>query len=285
MKVLLFGASGQVGWRLKEQLGDDCIALTRSQCDLSQVNEKQARALIESYEPDIIVNAAAFTAVDAAEQQPDMAMQVNATAAGILAKAAGSIPFVHLSTDYVFAGNNAPYNEAAHADPLNKYGLSKWRGEQAILAAEGNSYIFRLQWVYDKRGANFYLTMRKLLAERTVLKIVADQFGAPTSAGSVAAALVQAMHAIKQGTLAAGVYHLACSGHTSWHGFASAIAQSIPSRATQCIEAITTAEYPTPAHRPLDTRLDCSALASHGIVMPHWRTALNQLMEEKDAHR
>lgn len=285
MKVLLFGASGQVGYRLKEQLGEDCIALTRSQCDFAQINEKQARALIESYEPDIIVNAAAFTAVDAAEQQQDMAMQVNAHAPGILAKAAGNIPFIHLSTDYVFAGNNAPYNAAAPADPLNQYGLSKWRGEQAIRAAEGSSYIVRLQWIYDKRGSNFFFTMRKLMAERAVLKVVADQFGAPSSASHIAAALVKAMKTIRQGTLLPGVYHLACSGHTSWHGFASAIAQAMPVRATERIEAITTAEYPTPAERPHDTRLDCSALASHGIVLPHWRTALTELMEGIDAHR
>lgn len=285
MKVLLFGASGQVGWRLKEQLGEDCVALTRNQCDFSQLNEKQARALIESHEPDIIVNAAAFTAVDAAEQQRDVAMQTNAHAPGILAKAAGNIPFIHLSTDYVFAGNSAPYNEAAHADPRNMYGESKWHGEQAILAAQGNSYIFRLQWIYDRRGSNFFLTMRKLIAERAALKVVADQFGAPSSAGSVATALIQAMKQIQQKKLAPGIYHLASGGYTSWHGFASAIAQATSPRAVEVIEAITTAEYPTPAERPHDTRLDCSALARHGIVLPHWRACLAQLMEEIDAHR
>lgn len=285
MKILLFGASGQVGWRVKELLGDACEALTRGQCDLATVNEKQARALIESHEPDIIINAAAFTAVDAAEQQRDVAMHVNATAPGILARAAGDIPFIHLSTDYVFDGVQGPYSEAATCDPHSVYGLSKLQGEQAILTAGGRSYIFRLQWIYDRRGSNFFLTMRKLIAERATLRVVADQFGAPTTAGSVAKALQQTFPLIQKGELAPGIYHLASNGHTSWHGFASAIAHVTQPRAAELIEPITTQEYPTPAQRPHDTRLDCSALARHGIALPHWRASLTALMEEIYAHR
>lgn len=285
MKVLLFGASGQVGFRLKEALGEDCIALTRAQCDLEQMTEKQARAIVEEHEPDFIVNAAAFTAVDAAEQQRELAERINGTAPGILARAAGNIPFLHMSTDYVFDGAAGPYKEEAIAAPKNSYGMSKWKGEQEIRKAEGRAYIFRLQWVYDKRGSNFFLTMRKLVSERTALRVVADQFGAPTSARAVAEALIVAMKKIKQSALPPGTYHLATQGHTSWHGFTCAIAKATDPRKVETIEAITSEEYSMAAPRPRDARLDCTKLAEHGIVLPHWRATFAQLMEEIDAHR
>lgn len=285
MKVLLFGANGQVGHRLKELLGEDCIALTRTECDLAQLNEKQARALIESYEPAIIINAAAYTAVDAAEKDEETAALVNTTAPGMLAKAAGEVPFVHFSTDYVFDGLAAPYNEAAACNPINRYGFSKRRGEEQVLAAAGRSYIFRLQWVYDSRGTNFMLTMQRLMQERTAVKVVADQFGAPTPASQIAKAVMQALPMIKQGTLPPGIYHMASAGHTTWHGFASAIAHGLDGRITEVLEAITTLEYPTPAARAADTRLDCSALARHGIALPHWRESFAALMEDRNAHR
>ncbi len=285
MRVLLFGGNGQVGSRLKELLGDDCIALTRAECDLSQLNEKQTRALIESHEPDIIINAAAFTKVDDAEKDDTTAILVNTTAPGILARAAGSIPFIHFSTDYVFDGNAAPYTEDATCNPVNRYGQSKWRGEQEVLAAGGPSYIFRLQWVYDVRGANFMLTMQRLMRERGVLKVVADQFGAPTPAPSIAHAVAQALPLIIEGKLPTGIYHMASGGHTTWHGFACTIAQALDGSAAEVVEALVTPEYPTPAPRAYDTRLDCSALARHGIVLPHWRDAFLALMEAPDAHR
>lgn len=284
MKVLLLGANGQVGSRLKEMLGEDCIALSRTECDLTQLNEKQARALIESHAPDIIINAAAFTAVDAAEHDEDTPMLVNATAPGILARAAGDIPFIHFSTDYVFDGTGAPYTETAACSPINRYGLSKRRGEEQVRSAGGRGYIFRLQWVYDRRGSNFLLTMKRLMRERSTISVVADQFGAPTSAPAIAQAVVKALPLVLQGTLAPGIYHVTCGGHTSWHGFACAIASRMQDRVTEMVQAITTEEYPTPAARAGDTRLDCSALARHGIVLPHWRDALRALMEEADAH-
>lgn len=285
MKILLFGANGQVGSRLKELLGEDCTALTRAECDLSQLNEKQARALIESHEPDIIINAAADTKVDAAEKDDTTAILVNSTAPGILARAAGDIPFVHFSTDYVFDGNAAPYTEASGTHPLNRYGFSKLRGEQEVLAAGGRSYIFRLQWVYDVRGANFVLTMRRLMRERSVLKVVADQFGAPTPAPAIAKAVLNALPLIQQQTLPSGIYHMASGGHTTWHGFACAIAQHMGERMAEVVEAISTSEYPTPAPRGADTRLDCSALARHGIALPHWKESFVATMEGIDAHR
>lgn len=284
MRVLLFGGNGQVGSRLNELLGDDCIALTRADCDLAQLNEKQARALIESHEPAIIINAAADTKVDAAEKDDTTAIRVNTTAPGILARAAGTIPFVHFSTDYVFDGTAAPYTETATCNPVNRYGQSKWRGEQEVLAAGGRAIIFRLQWVYDVRGANFMLTMQRLMRERTVMKVVADQFGAPTPAPQIAKAVVQALPLIIAGTLPSGIYHMASGGHTTWHGFACTIAQALNPRVTEVVEALVTPEYPTPAPRANDTRLDCSALARHGIALPHWRDAFLALMENTDAH-
>lgn len=284
MKVLLFGANGQVGSRLKSLLGDACIALSRTDCDLTQLNEKQARALIESHEPDAIINAAAYTAVDAAESDEDAAMLVNATAPGILAHAAGDIPFIHFSTDYVFDGTTGPYTETAPCNPINRYGESKRRGEEQVRSAGGRSYVFRLQWVYDTRGTNFLRTMQRLMQERSVINVVADQFGAPTPAPAIARAMVQALPQIGQGTLPPGIYHMACAGHTSWHGFACAIAHHLHPRTTETIQPLTTAEYPTQAARAADTRLDCSALARHGIVLPHWRASLDALMEDLHAH-
>lgn len=285
MKVLLFGANGQVGSRLKALLGEGCIALTRAECDLAKVNEKQARALIEAHEPDVILNAAAYTQVDAAEQDDAVAVQVNATAPGILARAAGHVPLIHLSTDYVFDGRGGPYREGDTTNPVNRYGFSKLRGEQEVLNAGGRAYIFRLQWIYDVRGKNFFLTMRRLMQEQSVLRVVADQFGAPTSALHAAQALARTLPLIAQGAMEPGIYHLASGGHTSWHGFASAIAHATQQSKTEVIEALTTPEYPTPAPRAADTRLDCSKLAGHGIVLPHWRTALDQLLEDMHAHR
>lgn len=284
MSVLLFGANGQVGHRLKTLLGDACTALTREACDLAQLNEKQARALIEAHEPSIIVNAAAYTAVDAAENDEAAAVHINAHAPGMLARAAGHVPFIHLSTDYVFDGKSGPYREGDATNPVNRYGFSKLRGEQEVLNAGGSAYVFRLQWVYDSRGKNFFLTMQRLMAEQSVLRVVADQFGAPTPAHAVARALAQTLLLIRNDSMEPGIYHLASSGHTSWHGFACAIAQAMRNRATVAIQPLVTPEYPTPAARAADTRLDCSKLARHGIVLPHWRAALHELLEETDAH-
>ena len=279
-RVLLFGANGQLGYRLKELLGDACVALGRTECDFSTLTEPQAVALIGHHAPSVIINAAAFTAVDAAESQPDLAMRINAHAPAMLARAAGNIPFLHVSTDYVFDGTHAPYTEAAAPSPLNAYGRSKWLGEQQVREAGGHAVILRLQWLYDTRGSNFYRTMRRLMAQQPVLRVVADQFGAPTSATSAAAAVLRMADLVAQHSLAAGTYHLACGGHTSWHGFACAIAAGHAPAMLERIEPVRTREYPTPAARPRDTRLDCGALARHGIVLPHWRAALAQAMEE-----
>lgn len=290
-RVLLLGANGQVGQRVAQLLGEQAIALNRSQCDLSTIDEEAVAQLIATHQPTILLNAAAFTAVDAAEEQRELATRVNATAVGILANACAKagIPLLHLSTDYVFDGTRAPYAETADCAPLNQYGASKWHGEKLALQSGAHAVIVRLQWVYDRRGTNFFCTMKKLMAERSLLRIVADQRGAPSSAKAIAAALVQMLPLIQNSTLKTGIYHLANAGSTSWHGFACAIAQQLRARAetvaTHTIEPITTAEYPVPAQRPRDTRMNCATLAAHGIALPHWQTSLAELMEEHDAHR
>jgi dTDP-4-dehydrorhamnose reductase len=205
-------------------------------------------------------------------------MRINGEVPEWIARAATAhtIPLIHFSTDYVFDGVRGRYAEDAPQRPLNVYGETKRVGETAVLDAGG--YVFRLQWVYDVRGQNFLLTMKKLLAERDVLSVVADQVGAPSSARDIATAIVRATAKILAHQMPAGVYHLAAAGYTSWHGFACAIADSMAS-ATRIIP-ITSAEYPLPATRPLDGRLDCSALTAQGITMPHWRDGLNALLTE-----
>lgn len=272
IRVLLFGANGQIGFRLAQQLGDDCIALDRAACDVTTLDAKKIHVLIEAHQPTHLINATGYTQVDAAETDEVTAMQVNAAAPLLLAQvaAARGLHFTHFSTDYVFDGKRgAPYAETAATQPVNRYGASKLVGEAEVLAAGGT--VFRLQWLYDVRGRNFFQTLHRLLAEGKSLRIVADQLGAPSFAPDIAACVIQAL----MRNIPAGLYHLTAGGHTSWHGFACAIAagHAVP------IEPITSAEYPLPAARPRDARLDCSALASHGIAMPHWRDGLARAME------
>jgi len=279
--LLLFGANGQLGARLTTAFTDagyEVTALDRAACDFATADAKKIDTILRAVDPAVIVNAAAYTAVDKAEQEQALAQRVNAEVPSLLAAAAQAqhVPLIHCSTDYVFDGGSAPYAENAPKRPLNVYGESKRAGEEAVLQSGG--YVFRLQWVYDRQGRNFYRTARKLLTERSELSIVADQIGAPSSARDIAGAMVDAAAAIRAGTLPPGAYHLAARGHTSWHGFACAIAALAQSKAV--IAPITSAEYPLPAARPTDTRLDTSLLARHGITLPHWREGLKALMEE-----
>ena len=269
MSILLFGANGQVGARLARQA--ECIAVPRSLCDFTALDIATVEQLLETHRPTHIINAAGYTAVDQAESQSELAYAVNAEAPKLLAQLAAehAIPFIHFSTDYVFDGTAAPYGEEARVHPLNHYGKSKLYGEQAALDA--GATVFRLQWLFDHRGSNFLRTMRRLLTERSTLTVVADQFGAPSFAGHIAGAVLASLNK------PAGLYHLAASGHTSWHGFACAIADAIGSNCA--IAPITTAEYPTPAARPKDTRLDTSKL---GLTLPHWRDGMKEALHEAD---
>jgi dTDP-4-dehydrorhamnose reductase len=294
VRILLIGASGQVGWELARSLMPlgEVLVPQRTRCDLAR--PETLAALVAELAPQVIVNAAAYTAVDRAEAEEALAMRVNAEAVGELAVAArrsGAL-LLHYSTDYVFDGSKAgPYVESDPVAPLNAYGRSKLAGEQAIAAAGCEHLIFRTTWVYAARGANFLRTMLRLGAERESLRIVADQFGAPTWARNIAdasaLALAQAQRERAAGRFTSGVFHLAGGGETSWHGFAEAIfAQAratLPDNRLRVTEVlpIATADYPTPAARPPNSRLDQQALAERfGLRLPHWETALTRCIEE-----
>jgi dTDP-4-dehydrorhamnose reductase len=286
LRVVLFGASGQVGTRLVAALdaaGYDVTALDRARCDFLNADEKKIETIVRAVEPAFIINAAAYTDVDGAERNPADALRINADIPKLLAHIAHghAIPFLHFSTDYVFGGTGrAPYAVDAPMQPVNVYGASKLAGEEAVLAAAG--YVLRLQWVYDLQGKSFCTAMQKLLAERGEIRVVADQLGAPTCAFHIAQAVTQALLLILNRTLPAGAYHLATDGFTSWHGFACAIARAMQSH-TRIIPIIR-GEYRQAAARPSDTRLDCSALAAYGIALPHWHDAFTALWKDAHAH-
>ncbi|MDC7988171.1 dTDP-4-dehydrorhamnose reductase, partial [Rhodoplanes sp. TEM] len=254
-------------------------APTRQELDLAAPGGIEA--LVGARTFDVIVNAAAYTAVDKAESERDAAFAVNAAVPGRLAAAAAakSIPLVHVSTDYVFDGQKgAPYVPDDPVAPLGAYGASKEAGEQAVRAAGGRAAILRTAWVYSPFGANFLKTMLRLGAERDVLKVVDDQRGTPTTAADLAAAcLAIARHLVTHPDEPGGTFHFTDAGETTWCGFARAIFAIAGSRLPNVprVEAITTAEYPTPARRPADSRLDCSAtLARFPVTQPDWRAAL-----------
>ena len=285
MKILITGQHGQVSHALQQRLPDlgELIVLGRDQLDL--VNPDQIREQIRSHRPNLIINAAAHTAVDQAESEPDVAFAINAIAPGILAEEAKAlgIPLIHYSTDYVFDGSKpAPYTETDAPNPLGVYGQSKLAGEQAIAAVGGEYLILRTSWVYSDHGKNFLLTMQRLLQEKPHLRIVADQIGAPTWAGTIALstrALIERWQAGQAGDW--GVYHLTAQGETSWFGFAQAIGEHLRAQGKACaeLEAIPSSAYPTPAKRPLNSRLDCSRLQQQWHVsLPQWQDALRECL-------
>lgn len=295
MKILLFGANGQVGHELRRSLAPlgDVVATTRSgvlpdgdACEAVDFDRPDALAgLVGRIAPAIVVNAAAYTAVDKAEGDAETAFRVNAEAPGALARAcaARGIPFVHYSTDYVFDGaSSRPYREDDATAPLGVYGASKLAGEAAVRAADGRHLILRTSWVYGVRGHNFLRTMLKLAQEREELRVVADQQGTPTSAHLVAdmTARLLALRVPASGTL-----HLTAGGGTSWHGFAEAIVAGATSRGLLLraprVVPITTAEFPTAARRPASSRLDVTRLESlMGTAMPDWQTGLAQVLDD-----
>ena len=294
MKILLTGANGQVGWELARSLQPhgEVIACDRRHADLSRL--AALAALVEAAAPQVLVNAAAYTAVDRAEQEPAIADTINGEAPGALAAAAHRVGalLVHYSTDYVFDGSgDAPRREDAPVAPINAYGRSKLVGERAIAHAGGDWLVLRTSWVYASRGSNFVKTMLRLGAERESLRVVADQVGAPTSARLIADATAhivrQALAERAQQRFASEVLHLCAAGETSWHGFAQEIfdgwralagAESLRLRE---LLPIPSSEYPTPAARPLNSRLDCLRLRERfGIRLPDWREGLRLVLEE-----
>ena len=294
MRLLVTGANGQVGWELARSLMPlgEVIALDRSRCDMSR--PETLAALVADLAPDVIVNAAAYTAVDKAESEEALATTINGSAPGELAraaKAAGAL-LVHYSTDYVFDGTKtAPYTEDDPVAPVNAYGRSKLAGEVAIRESGCDHLILRTTWVFAARGGNFVRTMLRLGAEREQLRVVADQHGAPTWARNIADAtahiVAHAQRERRDGAFASGIFNLTSAGDTSWHGFAEAIfvaaRSSRPEIALQVahVEPIPASAYPTPAARPANSRLAADRLAARfGIAMPHWQDALRRCVEE-----
>lgn len=290
--ILLIGGSGQIGSELAKVLpaiGTLYIA-DRTQCDL-----RRPQSLIDAVDvvrPTVVINAAAYTAVDKAEDEPALATAVNAGAPGVLAHAArrhGAL-FVHYSTDYVFDGRKqGAYSERDPVNPLSTYGRTKLAGERAVRDAAGEHLIIRTSWIYAPQGKNFLLTMLRLAKEREQLRVVADQVGAPTAARLVAEATVQVLRQDiarrRLGCFESGLLHLTASGKTSWYGFASALiaAAQMESQSFKCREIvpITTAEYPLPAQRPANSVLDCARLAQrYGLRMPSWDMGMQLCLEE-----
>jgi dTDP-4-dehydrorhamnose reductase len=287
MKLLVLGAGGQVGHelcRLAWPAKYEIAAFDHHRLDIAQREAVAAAAARER--PDIVIHAAAYTAVDRAESEPDVAWAGNCTGPANLAAAChdAAIPLIHLSTDYVFDGSKTgPYREDDPVKPLGLYGESKEAGERAVRDALVRHVILRTAWVYSAHGHNFVKTMLRLAAERPVLRVVADQIGSPTSAADIAAAIGAIVRQLDAGNNRWGTYHFAGGGAVSWHGFAEAIFELAtrwrgpPPR----VEAITTADYPTPARRPANSVLDCSRIdAVFGIVPRPWRQALAEVIGE-----
>ncbi|WP_420234014.1 dTDP-4-dehydrorhamnose reductase [Pseudomonas sp. ABY48] len=285
LRILIIGQNGQVSRALQSRLNGlgELIVRGSDQLDLAQPDS--LRAPIEALKPGLIINAAAHTAVDQAESEPQRAFAINATAPGILAQAAVAlgVPLIHYSTDYVFDGlKPAPYTEDDTPNPLSVYGRSKLAGENAIRQAGGQHLILRTSWVYSTEGRNFLLTMQRLLQEKPQLRVVADQIGAPTWAGTIADSTAQLIERWQAGQPGAwGTYHLTARGETSWFGFAQAIGENLLERHKPCaqLEPIASSAYPTPAPRPLNSRLDCTRLLNAwGVSQPDWRSALQQCL-------
>lgn len=292
MRILLTGKNGQLGWELQHALSPigEIVALDRRQLDLTSAGS--ITKAVREAKPDVIVNAAAYTAVDRAESEPDLAMAVNGVAPGILASEARRLGafLVHYSTDYVFNGaKDGPYVEEDEVCPLNEYGRSKLAGEEAIRGAGVFHYIFRTSWVYAARGNNFVHTILRLARERTELKIVDDQVGAPTWARGIAEMTAQALAAgganLDRARERSGLYHLTAAGAVSWFGFAQAILAAAKSRFPAMnmpkLSPIPSSDYPLPARRPANSRLDNSRLsATFGLTPRSWDDMLKLCMQE-----
>lgn len=274
MKILLTGATGQVGFELSKILPSrgELLALDRTRLNLSR--PEAIAAVVRAAKPDLIVNAAAYTAVDRAESEPQLAMAVNGTAPGVLAEEAKRLgaALVHFSTDYVFDGTKkGAYAEDDAVNPLNAYGRSKLAGERAVAQSGARHLILRTSWVYDATRRNFLTTMLGLAKTRKELRVVDDQRGAPTWSGAIAVSVVQVLKQEWQG----GIYHLTCAGETSWFGFTRAILDKARVAPRPALAPISSEEYPTPARRPGNSVLDNAKLVkTFNVSLPHWESAL-----------
>jgi dTDP-4-dehydrorhamnose reductase len=293
LKILLLGKNGQVGWELQRALAPlgELVALDRHPVgslsgDLSDLDA--LRATIRQVNPDVIVNAAAYTAVDKAESDIELADRVNGLATQVMAQEAATLGawLVHYSTDYVFSGEGlTPWRETDAVSPVNHYGASKLAGEQAIVASGCKHLIFRTSWVYAARGNNFAKTMLRLAKDRETLGVIADQIGAPTGAELIADVTAQAIGQVLLRPELAGLYHLAAAGEVSWHGYASHVIDFAKANgealAVTAINPIDTTAYPTPARRPLNSRLDTQKLRDNfSLHLPDWQSGVTRMLRE-----
>lgn len=290
MKILLLGKDGQVGWELQRSLAPlgELVAMGRREADLE--NPDGLRDCVRRHQPDIIVNAAAYTAVDKAESEPERARAVNALAPGVLAQEAKDLDawLVHYSTDYVFDGSgDRPWRETDPAGPLSVYGATKLEGEQLIRQAGCRHLIFRTSWVFGTRGGNFAKTMLRLAQERDTLSVVNDQIGAPTGADLLADITAHAVRTARHRPEVSGLYHLAAAGATSWCGYAQYVLELAQERglalkvAPGQVRPIPTDAYPTPARRPKNSRLDTVKFAeTFDLRLPDWQYHVRRLMDE-----
>jgi len=293
MKILLFGRNGQLGWELNRSLRPlgEIVVLDIEEVDFSE--PESLRKIVQDERPDVICNAVAYTAVDKAEEDEELALKINGVAPGVLAEEAlklGAL-LIHYSTDYVFDGTKeGPYIETDEPNPVNAYGRTKLAGEQALQSSGCNYLIFRTSWVYASRAHNFLLTILKLAKERDELSIVADQIGSPTSARLIADTTILCLHpAIKEkrsGIFSSALYHLTSSGYTSWHGFSEEIVSTAnfyldANLKVKNIKEIPTVDYPTPAKRPMNSCLSTTGVEKKfNIYLPDWRDSLRLCMEE-----
>ena len=293
-RILLLGADGQLGWELRRALLPlgELVPMGRAQADLGDA--PALRALLSGLRPQVVVNAAAYTAVDRAQSEPEAAQRVNAEAPALLADyaAASGAWLLHYSTDYVFDGSGTrPWREDDEPRPLSVYGSSKLDGERAIRASGCAHLILRTSWVFAARGANFARTMVRLAGERDSLRVVADQVGAPTSAELIADLSALALHRLlrepERARTNAGLYHLSSRGSTSWHGYACHVLEHVARRGMRLrceasrVQAIGSADYPVPAPRPANSRLDCQALEAWlGVWLPPWQPQVERMLDE-----
>ncbi len=297
MKILLLGKNGQVGWELQRALQPlgEVIALGRTghenlYGDLSNLDE--LRRTVLSLQPDVIVNAAAYTNVDKAQCEPDLAERINSEAPKMLAKIMEQLGgwLVHFSSDYVFDGSGShPRKEGQATGPLNVYGESKLKGEIAIQQSGCKHLIFRTSWVYAARGENFAKTMLRLASERKQIKVIDDQIGAPTGAELIADITAHCLLHASKNPQVSGLYHLAANGAVSWHGYASFVIKQARLAGNylmvERIDVIPTLQYPTPAKRPLNSRLDCSKLHTiFGLYIPQWQIGVGRMLNTIQGH-
>ncbi|MHC8349683.1 dTDP-4-dehydrorhamnose reductase [Pseudomonas sp. RT4P38] len=293
MKILLLGKNGQVGWELQRSLAPlgELISLDRHVVDglCGDLSDFDAlRATIRQVNPDIIVNAAAYTAVDKAESETDLADRVNGQASQILAEEVAALNawLIHYSTDYVFSGQGStPWLETDAVAPVNHYGASKLAGERAIIASGCKHLIFRTCWIYGARGNNFAKTMLRLAKDRETLRVINDQIGAPTGADLVADVTALAIQQVLQRPELAGLYHLAASGEVSWHGYANHVIDFARANGEEltvtAIDPIETTAYPTPARRPLNSRLNTQKLCDNfSLHLPDWQSGVTRMLRE-----